>query len=259
LLLAEVETYYDAVPRFAARIARIGPFSLFIRSDQGWPFYARPALGETQFTATDVERVRARQRELGIPEAFEWVSETTPGLRAAAEAAGLAVVDHPLMVLQSRISDLHTPGVEVRLATADDDLPLLDAIARVAFRNPGTAAGPAGLVDALDVVVQDSGAPEVRQAPSHTLIALVDGQPVGVGRHQPLGSVTELVGIAVLPAYRRHGIGAALTHRLVEDAQASGVRTIFLSAGDAATSHIYERVGFETVATACIAEPAVTH
>ncbi|MDH6132470.1 hypothetical protein P3T37_001855 [Kitasatospora sp. MAA4] len=39
-------------------------------------------------TAADVAAVRARQRELRIPEAFEWVAETTPALRAAVGAVG---------------------------------------------------------------------------------------------------------------------------------------------------------------------------
>lgn len=41
--------------------------------------------------AADIARVRARQRELGVPEAFEWLAEVAPGLRARIEAAGLPV------------------------------------------------------------------------------------------------------------------------------------------------------------------------
>ena len=37
-----------------------------------------PGSAWTDVTASDVDAVRARQRELGIPEAFEWVHETTP-------------------------------------------------------------------------------------------------------------------------------------------------------------------------------------
>ncbi|HWM37583.1 MAG TPA: hypothetical protein VNS49_10785 [Streptomyces sp.] len=44
-LLDEIERYYDAVPRSGARVEDLGPLSLFIREGQGWPFYARPALG----------------------------------------------------------------------------------------------------------------------------------------------------------------------------------------------------------------------
>jgi predicted GNAT family acetyltransferase len=68
--------------------------------------------------------------------------------------------------------------------------------------------------------------------------------------------VTEIVGVATLPAARRRGLGAAITAALVADAQQRGVDVIFLSAGSEAVARIYERVGFRRIATACIAERA---
>ena len=93
--------YYDAAPRSAARVEEVGPFTLFVGTGP-WPYYARPAArrASTSSRAADVEAVRARQRELGQPEAFEWVHETTPSLLAAAREAGLEVLEAPLMVLE---------------------------------------------------------------------------------------------------------------------------------------------------------------
>ncbi|MET7441723.1 hypothetical protein ABZS63_31450, partial [Streptomyces sp. NPDC005568] len=97
--LDRLEHYYDSVPRAAARAEEFGPLTLFVREGPGWPYYARPALGRPDTAgAADVDRVRARQRELGVPEAFEWVADVTPGLRRAVEASGLRVHEHPLMV-----------------------------------------------------------------------------------------------------------------------------------------------------------------
>ena len=42
--------------------------------------------------AGDVRKAQARKRELGQPEAFELVHETTPSLLAAAREAGLVEV-----------------------------------------------------------------------------------------------------------------------------------------------------------------------
>jgi predicted GNAT family acetyltransferase len=81
------------------------------------------------------------------------------------------------------------------------------------------------------------------------------GEPIGVGSHQPLNGVTEIVGVATLPAYRRRGVGAAVTGALADDAVRRGIRTVFLSAADADVARLYERLGFRRVATACIAEP----
>jgi ribosomal protein S18 acetylase RimI-like enzyme len=80
------------------------------------------------------------------------------------------------------------------------------------------------------------------------------GALVGGGCHSPRGTTTELTGIAVLPLAREHGVGAALTRALVDDAAGRGIETIFLSAQDDAVARIYERIGFVRVGTACVAQ-----
>jgi ribosomal protein S18 acetylase RimI-like enzyme len=262
-VLAELEVYYDAVPRSAARWEQIGPFTLFTKIGAGWPYYARPTLGTNAFSADDVLRVRARQRELGVAEAFEWVAETTPALQPAAEAGGLAVTRHPLMVLGELTvaSPGISCGVEVRLVTSEDDLALLNAIGHVAFGAPGTAAGPQGVENARAAADRNPAAlslqsDRLRDTKTVMAVALVDGQPVGIGSHNPVGLVSEVVGVAVLPAFRRRGIASALTRRLVADALQRSVNTVFLSADDATVARIYRRVGFREVGTACVAEPA---
>ena len=82
-----------------------------------------------------------------------------------------------------------------------------------------------------------------------------EGAAVGGGSHQPVGDVTELVGIAVVPEARRRGIGAALTDALVTDARAAGVDVVFLSAGDDDVARTYSRVGFQQIGSAGAAEP----
>jgi ribosomal protein S18 acetylase RimI-like enzyme len=261
--LAEIETYYDAVPRTVARAEPIGPFTLFVNSGPGWPYYARPSLGAASFGIGDVQRVRARQRELGVPESFEWVPEITAELAAVVQAAGLPVGYHPLMLLDvSRVVPLKQPGdgIQVRLATSSDDLPLLNAVAHIGFNNPGTAVGADDLDAARRVVNRDPAELAFRQARlssgrSVMAVASIGDQPVGVGSHNPLESVTEIVGVAVLPAYRRRGVANALTRLLVADALQRGIHIVFLSANDAGSARIYERIGFQTIATACTAEP----
>ena len=66
---------------------------------------------------------------------------------------------------------------------------------------------------------------------------------------------TYAAAIAVLPRARRRGIGAAVTAALAADATASGVTTVFLSAGSPQVAELYRRVGFVRVGTACVAEP----
>jgi predicted GNAT family acetyltransferase len=77
--------------------------------------------------------------------------------------------------------------------------------------------------------------------------------PVASGMHQPVGEVTEIVGIGTLPAARRRGLATVVTAALVHDAVASGVDLVFLSAEGDDVARIYERLGFRRVASAGIA------
>ncbi|WP_327676954.1 GNAT family N-acetyltransferase [Kitasatospora sp. NBC_00458] len=274
-LLDEIERYYDAVPRAAARVEDFGPLSLFVREGAGWPYYARPALGHDgpAATAGDVRRVLERQRELGLPEAFEWVAEHDPLLRAAVEEAGLVVHEHPLLVLGPEDgpgadggsgADGGTDGVAVRVLAADDPaLAAAVAVPHLAFGEPGTGLGSAGPEEltALALELAANGTAERtagRIASGHTVLAAAfqDGTPLCAGQHNPVGTVTEVAGVGTLPTARRRGLGLAVTAALVEHARATGVRTVFLSAADEDVARIYRRAGFRPFATALIAEPA---
>ncbi|MFD9522928.1 GNAT family N-acetyltransferase [Streptomyces sp. NPDC059979] len=261
--LSELERYYDTVPRVGgARAEDFGPLTLFVQEGSGWPYYARPALGGPEANRADVERVWQRQRELKVPEAFEWVAETSPSLRAAVEAAGLHVHAHPLMVLDPSAEAL-PPHPEVRLLGADD--PLLTAAVTVpalAFAAPGTAvgeAGPAELAAGMAGPAAEEGRARVsgKLAAGSTVLASAvrDGVVLCSGQYNPVGDVVEVVGVGTLPSARRQGLALGVTAALVAEARARGARTVFLSAGDEAVARVYARIGFRRVATALIAEP----
>ncbi|MGW5850127.1 GNAT family N-acetyltransferase [Streptomyces sp. NPDC055254] len=261
--LSEIERYYDAVPRVGgARAEDFGPLTLFVQEGDGWPYYARPALGGAGATPADVERVRARQRELGVPEAFEWVAETSPSLRTAAQAAGLHVHAHPLMVLDP--AAVVVPALpEVRLLGADD--PLLAAAATVpvlAFADPGTGVGEAGPAELAAATAEPDAAARRERvsamlASGRTVMAAAarDGVVLCSGQYNPVDDVAEVVAVATLPAARRRGLALGVTAALVARARESGIRTVFLSAGDEDVARVYARIGFRRVATALIAEP----
>ncbi|MFD9536127.1 GNAT family N-acetyltransferase [Streptomyces sp. NPDC060010] len=260
--LSALERYYDTVPRVGgARAEDFGPLTLFVREGEGWPYYARPTLGGPEAAAADVERVLARQRELKVPEAFEWVAENSPSLRAAVEAAGLRVSSHPLMVLESvRPTPAHP---DVRVLGADD--PLLAAAVTVpmlAFAAPGTALGEAGPTELAAALTDPTVEPrrarlsnQLASGGTGMAAAVRDGVVLCSGQYIPVGDVAEVVGVGTLPAARRQGLALAVTAALVEQALARGARTVFLSAGDEDVARIYGRIGFRRVATALIAEP----
>jgi ribosomal protein S18 acetylase RimI-like enzyme len=262
-LLGRIDAYLDRVPRAASTPETVGPFTLFVGQEGGWQYYARPTPGTSTVSAADVASVRSRQRDLRLPEAIEWIEDLVPGLSSAAEDTGLAVRDHPLMSLAAEdfrpTADVE--GFDLRLITPDDDVPSFQAVATIGFGEPGTEVGSAG-VEALAEVklaVPPGMVSFVRdrlvRGLTVTAAAFRKGVPVAVGSHQPLDGATEVVGVATLPAFRRRGLGGAVTSLLVEDALERGVGTVFLSAGDGTIARTYSRLGFRVIGTAGAAEP----
>lgn len=280
-ILTRLEAFYDAVPRPGARVEDHGSLRLFVREGPGWPFYARPASTHGRvtrdITVEDVVRTRERQRELGAPEAFEWVHELAPSLTEAAERSGLPVRLCPLLVLRAEgpvpVAELvdSSSGLVVEVLEADDDqLASAEAVASVGFRaGIGTSTGQQGLPE-RDTAARGLSSDRVvglrrviRDGSAVRVVARGPDGPVCVGGTQhadvPEGAsvvgVAEVVGVATLPAFRRQGLAAAVTSVLASEALRRGRSTVFLSAQDDDVARVYERVGFRRVGTAGLAEP----
>lgn len=142
-VFVRLERFYDALPRPYARVEEIGGLVLFVREGEGWPYYARPRIGADTPSAADITAVRRRQRELGLPEAFEWVHETSPDLLAVARSAGLEVLLAPLLTLDpaALVPDLPVTGATIHLldpeaSTYAQDLAASRTVAQLAFGSP---------------------------------------------------------------------------------------------------------------------------
>jgi GNAT superfamily N-acetyltransferase len=278
-VFTRLENFYDAVPRDAAVTENIGGFVLFVNERGGWPYYARPRLDAAETpSAADITAVRQRQRDLGLPETFEWVHETTPDLLAVARSAGLEVLLAPLMVLDAAalVPDLPLPGATIRFldpATPSfaADLAAGRAVGRLGFGTPANAtpvqagalvvepAGPAQR-DAMPALSEKFIADQVRRHESGRLhTAVVEAPGAGIlssGCVQRVGAVAEVAGVATLPTARRRGYASQLTAALARQALLAGDDLVFLSAGDDDVARLYAKVGFRRLGTACIAEPA---
>lgn len=246
-VLLTLERYYDTVPRSVATTEECGPFTIFVPGEvTRWTFYARPRLGLTaDITADDVRRVLDRRAELGLPRNIEWVDEVTPSLRpAVAEAVGDRTDRYPLLVRRLDPVPDEQPGIAV-LAPDHPDLAAAIGAAGASFGStdtfePATLTSQARLIEGGELIV----------------VAAYDaaGAVVGGGSTAPRGTVTELMGIGVIPRARSTGLGTAATQALVRAAMQAGVTTLFLSAASDGAASIYRRVGFEDVGTACILE-----
>jgi ribosomal protein S18 acetylase RimI-like enzyme len=262
--IERIDAFCDSVPRQRARAENHDPLVLFVTEGPGWPYYARPKRGSRRrITARHVRSVRARQRELGVPESFEWIDQAAPELAGAAAAAGLQVAAHPLMVLDGPLTAAAPlAGVTVRAVRPDDpDLAAIVAVPDVAFAHPGTAVGPAGPAerDKLAVDRDPAGITRMRDllAAGHSVLAAAFGDdgPLAAGSCQSVDGVAEITGVGTLPSARRRGLGAAVTAKLAAVAIARGAHAVFLSASDDAVARVYAGLGFRRIGTAMIADP----
>ncbi|MFG3266777.1 MULTISPECIES: GNAT family N-acetyltransferase [Streptomyces] len=264
-LRTRIEQYYATVPLLFSDAEEYGPLRLFVRKEPGAPYYGGPGhaqpVGGAPVGADDIERVRARQRELGVPQAFEWLAEAAPALRERIEAAGLPVLERPLMMFDQHRAVPPQPlpdRVTVRALTADDPaLPAALALPRLAFAEPGTPLSSAGATELWDLAAEltaDGTVATVRPslAAGHKMLVAAlaeDGTPLAVGHYHPAGGATEIGGIGTLPTARRRGLGAAVTTALVTHARAHGVHTVFLAYADEAVARLYARLGFRPAGT----------
>jgi GNAT superfamily N-acetyltransferase len=279
-LFDRLERFYDALPRPWTRVEEIGSLVLFIREGEGWPYYARPRRGSNTPSAADILDTRSRQRELGLPETFEWVHETTPDMLAVARSAGLDVLLAPLLVLDpaALVPDLPLRDATIRYldpgaGTFAADLRHSRAVARLGFAAPAhqpplEAAEKTLVIDGAGPAERDADTTLTTRAVQHAremfaggdyLTAVAESAAEGIlatATSQRSGDVAEVVGVATLPSARRRGYASQLTATIAGRLLNDGVNLVFLSAGDDDVARLYTRVGFRRVGTACIAEPA---
>jgi ribosomal protein S18 acetylase RimI-like enzyme len=263
-IIQQIDAYCDTQPRERARAEEHGPLVLFVPVKPGFPYYARPRLGNRgPVTAADVRAVRARQRELRLPESFEWVERSAPEMAAAAVKAGLRVHRHPMLMLEALAPAPALPPESAARVVAPDDPELLYAwaVPGVAFAHPGSEIGRAGVVERDKIAANHDPAViegvRERLRAGRSVLATASGPdgPLASGSYQYLAGVAEITGIGVLPAARRQGLGAAVTHVLAAHALSRNTPTVFLSAADSDAARIYTRLGFREIGTAVIAEP----
>ncbi|RII18358.1 Mycothiol acetyltransferase [Streptomyces sp. YIM 130001] len=260
-----IEQYYATVPLLFADAEKFGPLHLFVPRAAGEPYYGGPSharpVRPAEVTAADIDRVRARQRELGVPEAFEWLAETAPAMRALIESAGLPVAERPLMSLapeRTLLPPQLPDGVTIRALGADDlSLPAVLAVPRLAFASDNTGAGPAGaagLAAQAESAAADGTLAAARPAldAGHKVLLAAfapDGTPLAAGHYHPAHGTTEIGGVGTVPTARRQGLGAAVTAALAAHAREHGVHTVFLAYASQAVARIYARLGFRPAGT----------
>jgi GNAT superfamily N-acetyltransferase len=243
-------------------IFSVGPFTLC------WD-YARPTLGSTVFTASDVRKLlrcaneeppwasMATDELLVEWDELEWIVERVPRLAPAVSDAGLMVSTNPLLIKRSDTNAGRVPalvGAEIEIVDPDSDprellaaWDFMDSHAPVPPRTADTILEEIRLT-AASISEFEVGSKMENRALGGAGEAVVrfEGRIIAAGMHERSLDAAEITSLAVLPPFRRRGFGTALAAALAADAFDGGANLVFVeSAPEAAT--MYERAGFQTI------------
>lgn len=84
----------------------------------------------------------------------------------------------------------------------------------------------------------------------HTTMVADDAENVGYAMWMPEGAEATLMGVHVLPGFRRRGLGALLLDAFAEGAHGNGAQTLKLGVHrDNPARQLYERAGYRQVGT----------
>jgi len=139
-------------------------------------------------------------------------------LAAAADAAGLfQVVDVPEMVCRKRLPDRDLPdGVELRWVDDDDGVASFVSVSSAAYQTLGLP--PEAVVDGITDLAR------VRAAHVSTVLALVDGRPVGAAQTILSHGIAGVYWVGALDGVRGSGVGEAVARAATNRAFDEGAR-----------------------------------
>ena len=193
-------------------------------------------IGETINPDVDAVAVLAARIE---GDGYPYMVETRPGARGLERwCRGRGFTDFatvPLMTCPtSRLSSPRVEGVTWK-ALGIEDMPAHIEVAEAGYEMPPNGLGG---FEHSTLFGEEGGA---------GLLAEVDGAPACTGVSVVAGDWVGVFIVGTVPAFRRRGLGAALTAKLVRDAVARNGVSQALLQSSAMGKGVYESLGFVTV------------
>jgi ribosomal protein S18 acetylase RimI-like enzyme len=204
--------------------------------------YAIPHRLASALRDVDLDELLATFRRRGARPQVEFIANLYPDLPACLEAAGYEETQRqPVLIAHEVHAPPAPPHAEIVEITRTSPLEVVRENLDTNARGFGEEAG------ASEQEAQEFRAGLVT---SRAFTMRVDGRAVTAGMFEAIrGGVTELMGIATLPEYRRRGFAGYLTAVMAERAFAHGATLIFLCAASEEARRVYERIGFCPCAT----------
>jgi GNAT superfamily N-acetyltransferase len=243
----------------------VGPFGIW-KSVAPWPHPIRPLAG-TRVTDGDLDALAARLAELGLNPNIEWVLDEHPELEGLLAARGAEIVRTPALVY-NEAAPVVTPSLPPRFRVfrqtstdSPEEILAARAVGDLGFGNAGLHIGSVGAVErdaqVAEGLASDAGRAYVdysrlRLASDDFAMFVIADEGGLVARAAVLSGAagSEIAGVATLPAYRRQGLAAVITHAAIAYVSSTGKLPLALTAADADVARVYERLGFVRVATA---------
>ena len=167
-------------------------------------------------------------------------TEADADLAAAADDAGLlTVVDVPEMVCRERLPDVPPPeGIELRWVDDDEGVAAFVEVVATSYETLGLPA------EAVRDSITDPA--RVRTPNVFTVLALLDGRPVGAAQTLLSHGIAGIYWVAALEDVRGRGVGEAVARAVTNRAFDEGARANSLQASPMGEA-IYARMGYETL------------
>lgn len=242
-MLSQIQAYLRKAASLDRITEQIGPFLATVSPDTENPYlnYAIPDDNAVPTPADVAGLIAFYQAHKRIPR-LEYSTKLAPAVEAALVAGGFSVeMFSPLMVYPTgHINKTPIPAdIELLVPQSAEEILGMSIAQSEAFG--GTEPPSPSDVDiAKQQAFLDAGGLSVFAREIST------GQPAGGGLCTiPFDHTTELAGIGVRPAYRRRGIGGAMTAWLAQKANEAGTHSVFLMAAGVDEARIYARAGFE--------------
>ena len=243
-VVERVQGYFHIKTRAGCESLVVGGFTLYLPmgNETGGVGLALPNQSDSALKPSVLERIERIAAKRGHAVCFHWLDCFAPQLAKALNAADYAAREStPLLVCEP--GQVKVPPTErLEMVTISTGSSLEDVaenwnINAQGFDPSATLAQPADVQDFRRILER-----------SRAFTARLDGVGVSAGMYTDIrDGVTELVGIATLPEYRRRGFGGALTAFATKTAFADGASLAFLTAASQEASRVYQRVGYETI------------
>jgi ribosomal protein S18 acetylase RimI-like enzyme len=236
-----IQNYLRVVAPIGREVLTIGPFLATFNRTSPNPYlnYAIPT-DAAEPTQSDVADLVRAYRQRGRRARLEYVRDIAPSVETALLAGGFRFEGRlPLMAFGGPDAAKVRPpqGIDLVVPSSDDELYAMATVQAEAY---GEEPPDFGVVADRKHAVERGSLAMVARHRDDTIVAAGSCSPIHDG-------LSEVAGIAVVPAQRRRGIATALAQRLAFELMTRGADLPWLMAAGESEQHAYERAGFVVV------------